>query len=71
MTVSKCKSCGADLVWIVAPSGKPHPLDAAAVTMWLVEPDGSQGGSPRGKPIQVRSSHFASCPQAEQWRGNR
>jgi len=68
MTTSECKSCGARIVWVVLPSGKSMPLDAVAATMFVLEPEGAQDGSPRAKAIQVRASHFSSCPQAGQWR---
>ncbi len=68
MVTSLCKSCGADIVWIVTPAGKAMPLDAKATTMWLVDGEGAQQGSPRAKPVQVRQSHFATCPHAEEHR---
>lgn len=68
MTISTCKSCGKDIIWIVTPNGKSMPLDAAAYTLWFIEPDGAQTGSPKARPILVRASHFATCKDADQWR---
>lgn len=68
MTVSTCKSCGASIVWVVLPSGKSAPLDERPFTAWVLDAAGAQEGSPKGRPIQVRQSHFATCGQADQWR---
>lgn len=68
MTSSRCKTCDAEIIWIVTPSGKSMPVDAKAETLWLLEPDGGQGGSARARPVQVRKSHFSTCPQADEHR---
>lgn len=68
MTTSQCKSCGAPIVWIVTPAGKNMPLDAKTETLWLLDAEGAQEGSPRAKPVQARRSHFSSCPNADQHR---
>lgn len=68
MMQSRCRSCGAPIVWVVTPNGNSMPLDAKTVTLWQIEPEGAQEGSPRARPVQVRASHFASCPQADAWR---
>lgn len=68
MMTSRCKTCGAEIVWVVVPSGKSMPLDARATTQWVIDPEGAQGGSPRAKPVQARASHFSTCPQADQHR---
>lgn len=57
-TTSKCKSCGADIVWIRMESGKQNPCDLAWVTMITVN----------GELVQGRLSHFATCPDANAWR---
>lgn len=68
MITSFCKTCGAAIVWIVTPTGKSMPLDAQAVTMWVCDPEGALTGSPAAKPVQVRKSHFSTCPQAAEHR---
>lgn len=69
MTTSTCSGCGAAIVWITTAAGKSMPLDARAETLWLLDAEGAQTGSTRARPVQVRRSHFASCPQADQFRG--
>jgi hypothetical protein len=68
MMTSRCKSCNAEIVWVTTPSGKTMPLNAMTKTLWAIEPDGAQCGSPRAKPVQVRESHFATCKDADAWR---
>lgn len=62
MTTSKCRVCGKDIVWATTPNGNNMPLDAQTITMWIVDAEGAQQGSPKAKPVQVRVSHFKSCP---------
>jgi hypothetical protein len=71
----KCKSCGADIIWIVLPDGKKMPCDSQKIfykqtfpkgTLTLVLPDGRID---RGE-VDLESdkygyiSHFATCPSA-------
>ena len=54
--MSKCRSCGADIVWVKTQQGKNMPIDA--------ETD-------NGDTIfdhNVHRSHFATCPHADQHR---
>lgn len=75
MTV--CRSCGAEIFWVRSCSGKPMPIDL------LASPEGNisvQGGVARvhvGRDREVElaqgsgmlfTSHFATCPDAEQHR---
>lgn len=55
-------------MWVTTPAGKPMPLDAVPVLMWLIDADGPQSGSTKAKPIYARPSHFAKCPNADQHR---
>jgi hypothetical protein len=71
VTTSCCKSCGAEIVWVVTPAGKSMPLDAKAQTVWVLEPEGATAGSPKAKPVQARGSHFATCPNADEHRSSR
>lgn len=77
--MSKCKSCGAELIWIPMASGKPMPCDAQKVSynpdfhhgeLTLVTPDGkiAKGNyDPDGEKIGY-ISHFATCPAASKHR---
>ena len=49
--VQQCRSCGADVIWIITEAGKRMPVDAAP-----------------GLIPGEHTSHFATCPQANDWR---
>ena len=59
----RCRSCGAAIEWATTPSGAKMPLDPPVVTipdlhgLDFVEVDRAQ-----------TKSHFATCPEAQQWR---
>lgn len=56
--MAKCKSCGAEIVWITTINGKSMPCNAEKTT--IVTED--------GKTITGHISHFATCPQAATFR---
>ena len=58
--MSRCRSCGAEIVWVKTMSRKLMPVDAGT---W-------EEGDEFYKP-QKHVSHFATCPQAGKWRRNR
>lgn len=37
--MSKCRSCGADIIWIRTKNGKPHPVDPAK--HYIIKGEGS------------------------------
>jgi len=59
-----CKSCGKEILWGKMAGGRSAPFDAKAGTILLEDRDGTKG------PRYVRGhvSHFATCPQAGDWR---
>lgn len=79
--LGRCRSCGRDVLWLVTTAGKRMPCDLGQV--WLVEdPQGGQigvsaegatitgygVGGPGRDVVEVRTSHFATCPEAAKWR---
>ena len=66
--MSKCKSCGAEVIWIVTPKGKAMPLDAKGENLWLIDGGGAGEANTTARPVQVRKSHFATCPDGDAWR---
>ena len=76
--MSKCKSCGAEIKWILTQSGKKMPVDAKPVP-YRADPGGSlslvtmNGRVERGV-LDLDSdqagyvSHFATCPNANEHR---
>jgi hypothetical protein len=78
-----CKSCGAPILWTITERGKRMPLDAAPTEDGTVEVIGTAFGSSLGMSrvlsgdtltaaraarAPLRRSHFAHCPQADEWR---
>ncbi len=62
MSQSRCKTCGAPIVFIEsAKTGKPIPCNEISV---LVVTE-------TGDVVRGRTSHFSTCPQAEQHRKER
>lgn len=66
--MSVCKSCGAAIKWITTPAGKTMPLDDKPRTMFLIDGDALNSLNPSARPVQVRESHFSTCPQASEHR---
>lgn len=70
--MARCKSCGAEIVWVKTRSGKRMPLDARptpngnleidlADCVYFVTPDLNAAG-------KRYTSHFATCPNASEHR---
>lgn len=80
--MSRCKSCGAEIIWITMRSGKSMPCDAKPITyratvpggpertLTLVRPDGriATGVFDPDADEKGYTSHFATCPNANQHR---
>lgn len=77
--MAKCKSCGAEIIWIKTAGGKKIPCDAEEVTYWagkgakIVTPNGEVINASLTGPTQKALgigyiSHFATCPYADQHR---
>jgi len=56
--MSVCNGCGAEIVWIKSPRGRPIPCDPAELTV-VTE---------AGHVVTGRISHFATCPKAATFR---
>ena len=77
--ISKCRSCGADIIWIKMASGKMMPCDASPIRyrlnfasgkLTLVTPGGkiTRGDADPVSGELGYQSHFATCPCAGQHR---
>lgn len=51
--MAKCKGCGAEIIWIMSPSGKVIPCDPIPVPYW-------QQAKAKGK-IVTRNGEVISC----------
>ncbi|KKL28874.1 hypothetical protein LCGC14_2370750 [marine sediment metagenome] len=66
--MAECRFCQTEVKWIkLRPMMKPHPVDPTP-TKVIVLGDVSSGGNPVGKTVDGYVSHFATCPQADEWR---
>jgi hypothetical protein len=68
---SRCRSCGAEILWTVTENGKAMPLDAKLWVMYMVPTGELDTAKPHCRAVQVRTPHWANCPQAASWRGKR
>lgn len=79
--MGKCKSCGADIIWIKLKSGKVMPCDPQKIpfrvmvpgtkgSLTLVCPDGrvASGDYDPTSDMYGYQSHFATCPAAREFR---
>jgi hypothetical protein len=79
-TMSKCRSCGAEILWITTFSGKKMPVDAEKIHFYAGEGNElfvTDGGAvvhgTRAEEGQEHThigyiSHFATCPNADKHR---
>lgn len=58
--MSKCKGCGAEIVWIQTENGKSMPCNAEKVTIVTAD----------GKTVTGHIPHWATCPAATSFRKN-
>ena len=66
--MAECRSCQAEITWIkLRPMMKAHPVNATP-TKVIVLGDVRSDGNPVGKMVDGYVSHFATCPQAGEWR---
>lgn len=73
MSQATCRSCGAPIIWARTEKGKPIPMNAEPVEVTprgLFHLEVETPEVTRAYPFSARGyvSHFATCPQADQWR---
>lgn len=56
--MATCKSCGSAIIFISTKGGKMMPCNAKRTVVI----------TPQGETISGHESHFATCPQAEEFR---
>jgi hypothetical protein len=75
--IEACRTCGAPVVWATTKNDKAMPIDAQPVADGNVElAAGPTPGTvaatvlsgPSLMPGPLRKSHFATCPDADDWR---
>ena len=77
MSMSRCRSCGAEITWAIMPTGKRAPFDAKPsdsgthLLEHAAHPPDAAITARRlhpGEEALLYVSHFATCPQAAKWR---
>ena len=63
---TKCKSCGAEIIWITTKKGLFHPVDVKPKKMWVQDPYAVE--LHRMVLQDCYESHFAICPNADKHR---
>jgi hypothetical protein len=84
MRTTKCRACGAEIMFIKSVAGKTIPVNAEQITyeqkaggsMKVVTPNGEViSGELAGDPQKATGigyiSHFATCPEADSFRKKR
>ena len=79
--MGKCKGCGAEIIWIMSPSGKVIPCDPEQVKYWqkpkakgkIVTPNGEVlscefDGDPQAAAGIGFVPHWATCTEPERFR---
>lgn len=77
-TPSKCRSCGAKIMWVKTKKGKNMPIDydPELEHLWADAEEPVRADSARGRRQPVKpefdpgnmTSHFETCPNAEDHR---
>ena len=65
--MSNCRTCGAPILWAVTGQGKRMPLDVDRRPVLVVEGELDDGTAIVSQQAGY-TSHFATCPQADDWR---
>jgi len=81
MRNSKCRGCGAKIVWISTCAGKSMPCDPGPVLYWQKEKAPGKVVTPNGEVISCvfegdedaatgigYISHFSTCPKAAKFK---
>jgi len=66
MPVSRCRSCGAQIIWVKMRGGKSMPVNPERVRIVLANNDHTDG-----TVITGHLPHWATCPNADQHRKNK
>lgn len=62
-TESKCRACGAAMLWIKTANGRSMPVDAKPIRVMI-----RREGEDVFDVVSGFVSHFSTCPAAEQFR---
>ena len=76
--MSKCKSCGAEIIWVPTVGGKNMPCDPTPIPYRESQEGKHTIVTSDGRVVKAKvdltsdtfgyTSHFATCPNADKWR---
>ena len=79
--MAKCKSCGAEIIWLKTTSGKSMPCDAVQVMYWQRDKAKGKVVTPNGEVLSCEFEgdhaqatgmgyipHWATCPSADKFK---
>jgi hypothetical protein len=64
---AKCSTCGAEIVWVVTMTGSRMPVNAKTTKVFRMT-GRTIAGSPEVEIVTAYTTHFVTCPQADQHR---
>lgn len=64
--MATCEGCGAEIMWAITSNGKKIPLDPDPEERFVVARQKNTG--PQVALKKTYQTHFASCPDAEEFR---
>lgn len=67
MKTSLCRSCGQEIVWVEMSTGKLMPLDVKPTGKVITLTEGD-ADPPAARFTPTYTPHFATCPDAAEWR---
>ena len=68
VTIQRCRSCGAEIIWCVTSKGKKMPVDAEPEMRVVMIADNRKKGQVNAHMMPTHTSHFATCPNADDHR---
>lgn len=63
-----CRTCGAEIEWVKTEGGRNMPLDAVSPSARKVMVVIYRNGERVAVMVPERTSHFATCPEADKHR---
>lgn len=74
-----CKSCKKPITWAFTTGGKKAPFEDDDNGEWILENGTARHAGPRPSQLELGSAveprrytnHFATCPDASKWRGQK
>lgn len=64
--ITRCKGCGAEIMFVQTVAGRMHPVNLPAEKRWVKDPDAHIYAL-----CDTHTSHFATCPKSAEFRGQK